>query len=160
MKAIGPLVGFVMRETKGRADGGEVTRMIRERVGAANVSQPRRVRAKNQLRQAAGALGQAMIATRLTSRWRAARGDGRRGPAPSSIPPPAARSTTSSPVNGSVLAEVAEGLVVVVWLASLLATEQSCGLYDWHVELDASAELGSSSASPMMMVAMRFISPS
>jgi aspartyl-tRNA(Asn)/glutamyl-tRNA(Gln) amidotransferase subunit B len=32
-KAIGPLVGFVMRETKGRADGGDVTRMIRERVG-------------------------------------------------------------------------------------------------------------------------------
>jgi aspartyl-tRNA(Asn)/glutamyl-tRNA(Gln) amidotransferase subunit B len=34
MKAIGPLVGFVMRETKGRADGGEVTRLIRERVVA------------------------------------------------------------------------------------------------------------------------------
>ena len=34
MKAIGPLVGYVMRETKGRADGGEVTRMIRERVNA------------------------------------------------------------------------------------------------------------------------------
>jgi aspartyl-tRNA(Asn)/glutamyl-tRNA(Gln) amidotransferase subunit B len=33
MKAIGPLVGFVMRETKGRADGGEVARLIRERVG-------------------------------------------------------------------------------------------------------------------------------
>jgi aspartyl-tRNA(Asn)/glutamyl-tRNA(Gln) amidotransferase subunit B len=33
MKAIGPLVGFVMRETKGRADGGEVTRLIRERLG-------------------------------------------------------------------------------------------------------------------------------
>ena len=32
MKAIGPLVGFVMRETRGRADGGEVTRLIRERV--------------------------------------------------------------------------------------------------------------------------------
>jgi aspartyl-tRNA(Asn)/glutamyl-tRNA(Gln) amidotransferase subunit B len=32
MKAIGPLVGFVMRETKGRADGGEVTRLIREQV--------------------------------------------------------------------------------------------------------------------------------
>ena len=32
MKAIGPLVGYVMRETKGRADGGEVTRLIRERV--------------------------------------------------------------------------------------------------------------------------------
>ena len=32
-KAIGPLVGFVMRETKGRADGGEVTRLIRERLG-------------------------------------------------------------------------------------------------------------------------------
>jgi aspartyl-tRNA(Asn)/glutamyl-tRNA(Gln) amidotransferase subunit B len=34
MKAIGPLVGYVMRETNGRADGGEVTRMIRERVAA------------------------------------------------------------------------------------------------------------------------------
>jgi aspartyl-tRNA(Asn)/glutamyl-tRNA(Gln) amidotransferase subunit B len=32
MKAIGPLVGFVMRETKGRADGGEVTRLIREQL--------------------------------------------------------------------------------------------------------------------------------
>ncbi len=31
-KAIGPLVGFVMRETKGRADGGEITRLIREQV--------------------------------------------------------------------------------------------------------------------------------
>ena len=28
MKAVGPLVGFVMRETKGRADGGEVTKLI------------------------------------------------------------------------------------------------------------------------------------
>ncbi|HLJ03407.1 MAG TPA: Asp-tRNA(Asn)/Glu-tRNA(Gln) amidotransferase subunit GatB [Solirubrobacteraceae bacterium] len=34
MKAVGPLVGFVMRETKGRADGGEVTRLIRERLQA------------------------------------------------------------------------------------------------------------------------------
>jgi aspartyl-tRNA(Asn)/glutamyl-tRNA(Gln) amidotransferase subunit B len=34
MKAIGPLVGYVMRETKGRADGGEVTRLIREQVQA------------------------------------------------------------------------------------------------------------------------------
>jgi len=33
MRAIGPLVGYVMRETKGRADGGEVTRLIRERLG-------------------------------------------------------------------------------------------------------------------------------
>jgi aspartyl-tRNA(Asn)/glutamyl-tRNA(Gln) amidotransferase subunit B len=32
MKAIGPLVGHVMRSSKGRADGGEVTRLIRERV--------------------------------------------------------------------------------------------------------------------------------
>jgi aspartyl-tRNA(Asn)/glutamyl-tRNA(Gln) amidotransferase subunit B len=32
IKAIGPLVGYVMRETKGRADGGEVTRLIHERV--------------------------------------------------------------------------------------------------------------------------------
>jgi len=31
-KAIGPLVGYVMRETKGRADGGEVTRLLRERL--------------------------------------------------------------------------------------------------------------------------------
>lgn len=38
MKAIGPLVGFVMRETKGRADGGEVTRMIRERLQLRNRS--------------------------------------------------------------------------------------------------------------------------
>ena len=34
MKAIGPLVGYVMRETKGRADGGEVTKLIRDRVFA------------------------------------------------------------------------------------------------------------------------------
>ncbi len=33
-KAIGPLVGYVMRETKGRADGGEVTKLILERLGA------------------------------------------------------------------------------------------------------------------------------
>jgi aspartyl-tRNA(Asn)/glutamyl-tRNA(Gln) amidotransferase subunit B len=33
-KALGPLVGFVMRETKGRADGGEVTRLILEKLGA------------------------------------------------------------------------------------------------------------------------------
>jgi aspartyl-tRNA(Asn)/glutamyl-tRNA(Gln) amidotransferase subunit B len=32
MKAVGPLVGFVMRETKGRADGGAITRLIRERL--------------------------------------------------------------------------------------------------------------------------------
>ncbi len=34
MKAIGPLVGFVMRETRGRADGGEVRRLILERIRA------------------------------------------------------------------------------------------------------------------------------
>jgi aspartyl-tRNA(Asn)/glutamyl-tRNA(Gln) amidotransferase subunit B len=32
-KAIGAIVGFVMRETKGRADGGEVQRLIREKLG-------------------------------------------------------------------------------------------------------------------------------
>jgi aspartyl-tRNA(Asn)/glutamyl-tRNA(Gln) amidotransferase subunit B len=32
-KAIGAIVGVVMKETKGRADGGEVQRMIRERIG-------------------------------------------------------------------------------------------------------------------------------
>ena len=33
-KAIGALIGPVMRELKGRADGGEISRLIRERVGA------------------------------------------------------------------------------------------------------------------------------
>jgi aspartyl-tRNA(Asn)/glutamyl-tRNA(Gln) amidotransferase subunit B len=33
-RAVGPLVGYVMRETKGRADGGVVTRLIAERVAA------------------------------------------------------------------------------------------------------------------------------
>jgi aspartyl-tRNA(Asn)/glutamyl-tRNA(Gln) amidotransferase subunit B len=33
-KAIGALMGAIMRETKGRADGGEVQRLIREKIGA------------------------------------------------------------------------------------------------------------------------------
>jgi len=33
MKAVGPLVGYVMRETKGRADGAEINRLIREQLG-------------------------------------------------------------------------------------------------------------------------------
>jgi aspartyl-tRNA(Asn)/glutamyl-tRNA(Gln) amidotransferase subunit B len=33
-KAIGALMGAIMRETKGRADGKEVQRLIRERIGA------------------------------------------------------------------------------------------------------------------------------
>src|SRR5918994_1709475 len=32
-KAIGPIVGAVMKETKGRADGGEITKLIREKLG-------------------------------------------------------------------------------------------------------------------------------
>jgi aspartyl-tRNA(Asn)/glutamyl-tRNA(Gln) amidotransferase subunit B len=32
-QAIGPIVGYVMRETRGRADGGEVTRLIRSKLG-------------------------------------------------------------------------------------------------------------------------------
>ncbi len=32
-KALGPLVGYVMRETKGRADGGDVRRLILEKLG-------------------------------------------------------------------------------------------------------------------------------
>jgi aspartyl-tRNA(Asn)/glutamyl-tRNA(Gln) amidotransferase subunit B len=32
-KAVGAIVGFVMKETKGRADGGEVNRLIREKLG-------------------------------------------------------------------------------------------------------------------------------
>jgi aspartyl-tRNA(Asn)/glutamyl-tRNA(Gln) amidotransferase subunit B len=32
-KAVGAIVGFVMRETKGRADGSEVNRLIREKLG-------------------------------------------------------------------------------------------------------------------------------
>jgi aspartyl-tRNA(Asn)/glutamyl-tRNA(Gln) amidotransferase subunit B len=33
MKPIGVIVGHVMRETKGRADGGEITRLVREQLG-------------------------------------------------------------------------------------------------------------------------------
>jgi aspartyl-tRNA(Asn)/glutamyl-tRNA(Gln) amidotransferase subunit B len=33
-KAIGAIVGFVMKETKGRADGGEVNRLIKEKLGS------------------------------------------------------------------------------------------------------------------------------
>jgi aspartyl-tRNA(Asn)/glutamyl-tRNA(Gln) amidotransferase subunit B len=33
MKPIGVIVGFVMKETKGRADGGEVTRIVRKKLG-------------------------------------------------------------------------------------------------------------------------------
>jgi aspartyl-tRNA(Asn)/glutamyl-tRNA(Gln) amidotransferase subunit B len=33
-KAIGPIVGAVMKETKGRADGGEVTKLIHEKLEA------------------------------------------------------------------------------------------------------------------------------
>jgi aspartyl-tRNA(Asn)/glutamyl-tRNA(Gln) amidotransferase subunit B len=33
MKAIGAIIGHVMRETKGRADGGEVNRLLREQLG-------------------------------------------------------------------------------------------------------------------------------
>ena len=32
-KAIGAIVGAVMKETKGRADGGEVARLILEKLG-------------------------------------------------------------------------------------------------------------------------------
>ena len=32
-KAIGPIVGYVMRETKGSADGTEVSRLINEQLG-------------------------------------------------------------------------------------------------------------------------------
>ena len=32
-KAIGPIVGYVMRETKGRADGTEVARLVHEQLG-------------------------------------------------------------------------------------------------------------------------------
>ncbi|MFN8204642.1 MAG: Asp-tRNA(Asn)/Glu-tRNA(Gln) amidotransferase subunit GatB [Solirubrobacteraceae bacterium] len=33
MKAIGPIIGHVMKATKGRADGGEVTRLVRQQLG-------------------------------------------------------------------------------------------------------------------------------
>jgi aspartyl-tRNA(Asn)/glutamyl-tRNA(Gln) amidotransferase subunit B len=33
-KAIGPIVGYVMRETKGRADGTEVARLVHEQLGS------------------------------------------------------------------------------------------------------------------------------
>ena len=41
MKAIGVIIGHVMRETKGRADGGEVTRLVREKLGAVAASTAR-----------------------------------------------------------------------------------------------------------------------
>ncbi len=37
-KAIGPIVGYVMRETKGRADGGQVTRLVHELARSASSS--------------------------------------------------------------------------------------------------------------------------
>jgi aspartyl-tRNA(Asn)/glutamyl-tRNA(Gln) amidotransferase subunit B len=33
MKPIGVIVGFVMKETKGRADGGEITKLVRSQLG-------------------------------------------------------------------------------------------------------------------------------
>ena len=33
MKPMGVIIGHVMRETKGRADGKEVTRIVREQLG-------------------------------------------------------------------------------------------------------------------------------
>jgi aspartyl-tRNA(Asn)/glutamyl-tRNA(Gln) amidotransferase subunit B len=33
MKPIGAIIGAVMKETKGRADGKEVTRLVREQLG-------------------------------------------------------------------------------------------------------------------------------
>ena len=33
MKPMGVIIGHVMRETKGRADGGEVTRLVRAKLG-------------------------------------------------------------------------------------------------------------------------------
>jgi aspartyl-tRNA(Asn)/glutamyl-tRNA(Gln) amidotransferase subunit B len=36
-KAIGPIVGHVMRATKGRADGGEVTKLVHEQLGSDSV---------------------------------------------------------------------------------------------------------------------------
>ena len=32
-KAVGPIVGYVMRETNGRADGTEVARLVHEQLG-------------------------------------------------------------------------------------------------------------------------------
>ena len=33
LKPIGVVVGYVMKETKGRADGGEITRIVRQQLG-------------------------------------------------------------------------------------------------------------------------------
>ena len=103
MKAIGPLVGYVMRETKGRADGGEVTRLIRERLGRVQLSYSVRRRGR----------------TRTTR------------PAPSRVPPPATSRTTSSPVNGRVPAELEFAPVPEpdpVETLLLPTDEQVCGL--------------------------------
>ena len=55
-KAIGALIGPVMRETRGRADGAEVTRLIREALGVGavlSVRGPAAGRARRDLGQAA-----------------------------------------------------------------------------------------------------------
>ena len=63
MKAIGPLVGFVMRETKGRADGGEVTRLIREPArGSADRGLERRDRRRRLRRDVGGPRARAAAA--------------------------------------------------------------------------------------------------
>ena len=63
-------------------------------------------------------------------------------------------------MNGSVLPTLAVEPSSVVWLATLLATEQSCGLYVWHVELDRERGARQQQCdSNDDDVAMRFISP-
>ena len=82
MKAIGPLVGYVMRETKGRADGGEIT--------SPDSRAPRSLSAIG-----AGLAPSERVAVRRES-LRTTK------PAASRVPPPATSRTTSSPVNGNV----------------------------------------------------------
>ena len=127
MKAIGPLVGYVMRETKGRADGGEVTRLIREHVAAS----ARRVHAVAGLDPHSIEPGPTTTAwdrepgfatpasaTRFS--WRPATAGERRDQPPSRTAPPAPRSRTSRPVNGRVVPVLAAAVrAAVVGLTEL-----------------------------------------
>ena len=104
MKAIGPLVGYVMRETKGRADGGEITRLMRERLepNRAEVRPsrwPARPTCPRHDSQLSGMASPSVGCSRRRDSLRTTK------PAPRSMLPPATSRTMSRPVKGSVPAE-------------------------------------------------------
>ncbi len=66
-KAVGPLVGYVMRETQGRADGGEINRLIREQFG--NLTGDRTNLPGFRSGRLAGPGGQSLDAGPVPTRW-------------------------------------------------------------------------------------------